>query len=106
VLVDGAEKSGWSVGQTFIIHHCPVGILNDIGELLKPQIVILLIGERPGLVSAESMSAYMAYQPNRSHFDANRNLISNIHDRGLSAQSAAARILNLCSQMIKVSMSG
>jgi len=106
LLVDGARKSGWSVGQTFVIHHCRVGILNDIGELLKPQIVILLIGERPGLTSAESMSAYMAYQPSRSHSDANRNLISNIHDHGLSALTAAARILNLSGQMMRLGISG
>lgn len=106
LLVEGAEKSGWSIGQTFVVHHCRVGILNDIGELLKPQVVILLIGERPGLASADSMSAYMAYQPDRSHSDANRNLISNIHDRGLSAPSATARILNLSAQMMRLGISG
>src|ERR1700730_3726816 len=106
LLVEGARKSGWSIGQTFVVRHCRVGILNEIGELLKPQIAILLIGERPGLVSAESMSAYMAYQPGRSHSDANRNLISNIHDCGLSSRSAAARILNLSAQMMRVRISG
>jgi ethanolamine ammonia-lyase small subunit len=106
LLLEGARKSGWSIGQTFVIRHCRVGILNEIGELLKPHIAILLIGERPGLASAESMSAYMAYQPGRSHSDANRNLVSNIHDRGLSAPSAAARILNLCAQMMRLRTSG
>jgi ethanolamine ammonia-lyase small subunit len=106
LLFEGARKSGWSIGQTFVIRHCRVGILNEIGELLKPQIVILLIGERPGLASAESMSAYMAYQPSWSHSDANRNLVSNIHDRGLSAQSAADRILNLCARMMRLGISG
>lgn len=106
LLVEGARKSGSSTGQTFVVRHCRVGILNEIGELLKPQVVILLIGERPGLASAESMSAYMAYLPSRSHSDANRNLISNIHDRGLSARSAAARILNLSAQMMRLGISG
>ena len=106
LLLEGARKSGWSIGQTFVIRHCRVGILNEIGELLKPHIAILLIGERPGLASAESMSAYMAYQPDRSQSDANRNLVSNIHDRGLSAPSAAARILNLCAQMMRLRISG
>jgi len=106
LLVEGARKSGWSIGQTFVIRHCRVGILNEIGELLKPHIAILLIGERPGLASAESMSAYMAYQPSRSHSDANRNLVSNIHDRGLSARSAAGRIVNLCAQMMRLRISG
>jgi ethanolamine ammonia-lyase small subunit len=67
---------------------------------------LLLIGERPGLATAESLSAYMAYRPERAHSDANRNLISNIHSRGLSAEEAAARILNLCAQMMRLRVSG
>jgi ethanolamine ammonia-lyase small subunit len=106
LLVEGASARGWSVGQTFIIHHCRVGIVNEIGELLKPRIVVLLIGERPGLATAESLSAYMAYQPQSTHSDANRNLISNIHGRGLSPEEAAARVLNLCAQMTKSHVSG
>jgi ethanolamine ammonia-lyase small subunit len=106
ILVEGTLARGWSVGQTFIIHHCRVGIMNEIGELLRPRIVLLLIGERPGLGTAESLSAYMAYQPERAHSDANRNLVSNIHSRGLSAEEAAARILNLCAQMMKLRVSG
>jgi ethanolamine ammonia-lyase small subunit len=106
LLVAGAEARGWSVGQPFVIHHCRVGIMNEIGELLRPRIVLLLIGERPGLATAESLSAYMAYQPQRPHSDANRNLISNIHSRGLSAEEAAARILNLCAQMVRLRTSG
>jgi ethanolamine ammonia-lyase small subunit len=106
LLVEGARKPGWSIGQVFVVHHCRVGILNAIGELLKPRIAILLIGERPGLASAESMSAYMAYLPSRSHSDANRNLVSNIHERGLSARIAAGRILNLSAQMMRLGISG
>jgi ethanolamine ammonia-lyase small subunit len=106
LLSEGAGKFGWSVSQTFVVRHCRVGILNEIGELLKPQVAILLIGERPGLATAESMSAYMAFQPSRSHSDANRNLISNIHDRGLSPAAAAARILNLCAHMVRLRISG
>jgi ethanolamine ammonia-lyase small subunit len=106
LLMEGVQARGWSVGQTFVIHHCRVGIVNEIGELLRPRIVLLLIGERPGLATAESLSAYMAYQPNRTHSDANRNLISNIHSRGLSAEEAAARIMNLCAQMMELRVSG
>lgn len=106
LLVAGAKKRGWTVGQTFAIKYCRVGILNEIGELLKPRVAVLLIGERPGLATAESLSAYIAYQPRAAHSDANRNLISNIHARGLSAEDAAARILNLCAQMMKLGASG
>jgi ethanolamine ammonia-lyase small subunit len=106
LLFEGASQLGWSIGQTLVVRHCRVGILNEIGELLKPQVAILLIGERPGLATAESMSAYMAFQPSRSNSDANRNLISNIHDRGLSTATAAARILNLCGHMMRLRVSG
>jgi len=106
LLREGAEARGWKVGRTFAIHHCRVGILNEIGALLEPQVAILLIGERPGLATAESLSAYMAYRPLATHSDANRNLISNIHSRGLSARAAASRILSLAAQMMKLRSSG
>jgi len=106
LLWEGARARGWTVGRTFVIRHCRVGLLNQIGELLDPKVVVLLIGERPGLATAESLSAYMAYRPRRSHTDRDRNLISNIHARGLSPQAAAARILNLAAQMIGTGRSG
>jgi ethanolamine ammonia-lyase small subunit len=106
MLLEGAKQRDWKIGQTFAIHHCRVGILNEIGELLNLGVAVLLIGERPGLATADSLSAYMAYRPRADHTDAERNLISNIHARGLSAQVAAARILNLAAQMMKSNSSG
>lgn len=106
LLDAGARARGWTVGNPFVIRHCRVGILNEIGEVLAPRVAVLLIGERPGLATAESLSAYMAYQPGKSHTDANRNLISNIHSRGLNPQPAADRILNLAAQMMAQQMSG
>jgi ethanolamine ammonia-lyase small subunit len=105
-IYEGAKERGWRIGQTFVIRHCRVGILNDIGELLAPQVAVLLIGERPGLATAESLSVYMAYHPCASHSDADRNLVSNIHARGIDPQEAARRILNLAAQMMKVGSSG
>lgn len=106
LLHSGAKARGWSVGRMFVVRHCRVGILNEIGELLTPQVAVLLIGERPGLATAESMSAYMAYQPSAAHTDANRNLISNIHSRGVSSEDAAQRILYLAEKMMKLGTSG
>ena len=97
---------GWNVGEIFVIRYCRVGILNEIGELLRPKVAVLLIGERPGLATAESLSAYMAYRPKTSDTDANRNLISNIHARGVIAEQAAQRILNLAAAMMKIQKSG
>jgi ethanolamine ammonia-lyase small subunit len=106
LLCEGSATLGWSIGQTFVIRHCRVGILNEIGELLGPAVAVLLIGERPGLATAESLSAYMAYRPKLSDTDANRNLISNIHGRGVSTEQAAQRILALAASMMKAHKSG
>jgi ethanolamine ammonia-lyase small subunit len=106
LLCEGAATLGWSTGQTFVIRHCRVGILNEIGELLGPAVAVLLIGERPGMATAESLSAYMAYRPKLSDTDANRNLISNIHGRGVSTEQAAQRILDLAASMMKTQKSG
>ena len=106
LLYQQARERRWTVGQAFAIRHCRVGILNEIGSLLAPQVVVLLIGERPGLATAKSLSAYLAYLPRRSHSDADRNLISNIHDRGVSSHDAALRIINLAARMMAQGTSG
>jgi len=106
LLCEGARARGWSVGSIVVIRHCRVALLNEIGELLRPTVSVLLIGERPGLATAESLSAYMAYRPKVSDTDANRNLISNIHVRGVGTEYAARRILNLAELMMKTRESG
>jgi ethanolamine ammonia-lyase small subunit len=106
LLEEGARARGWTVGNPFVIRHCRVGILNDIGELLAPKVVVLPIGERPGLATADSLSAYIAYRPCAAHTDADRNLISNIHSRGLKPQAAVDRILKFAAQMMALRISG
>lgn len=106
ILRRHVSDRGWSLGQAFVIQHCRVGILNEIGELLAPGVVVLLIGERPGLAAADSLSAYMAYRPDSAHTDANRNLVCNIHSRGLSPQEGADRILRLAELMRLARTSG
>ena len=63
LLAEKAQLRGWTLGQPFAVQYCRVGVMNDVGELLQPKVVVLLIGERPGLATAESLSAYMAYKP-------------------------------------------
>jgi ethanolamine ammonia-lyase small subunit len=106
LLKDGAKERSWSFGQPFVVRYCRVGVLNDIGELLRPAVVVLLVGERPGLATAESLSAYMAYRPRSGDTDAKRNLISNIHARGVGHAEAARRILALADQMMRARASG
>ena len=100
------RNRGWSVGLSFVVRYSRVGIMNVIGDLLSPRVIVLLIGERPGLATAESLSAYMAYSPRSGQTDANRNLISNIHARGVQIEDAARRITNLAAQMMHQQRSG
>jgi ethanolamine ammonia-lyase small subunit len=106
LLAAEAHRRGWGFGQPFFIRHGRVGVLNDIGEILQPAVVVLLIGERPGLATAESLSAYMAYRPRAGHDDAGRNLISNIHARGIPHDQAASRIAELAARMVELKTSG
>ena len=106
LLMQGALRQGLYVGHPFVIRHCRVGVLNDIGELLSPAVTVLLIGERPGLATAESLSAYLAFRPKRDHSDADRNLVSNIHSRGTPPLLAATRILDTVSAMMVQQISG
>jgi ethanolamine ammonia-lyase small subunit len=95
LLVDTATERGLSVGQTFFVRNCRVGALNDIGAAIDAEVVVLLVGERPGLATGESLSAYLAWRPRPGDTDERRNLISNIHDGGVLPGVAATRILAL-----------
>jgi ethanolamine ammonia-lyase small subunit len=106
LIMEQARSLDWKTGQVFAVRYCRVGIMNHIGELLRPQVVVLLIGERPGLSTAESLSAYMAFQPRLGHSDANRNLISNIHRAGVQPEAAATRVVALAEQMMHGQISG
>lgn len=105
-LAAGAGLRHWQFGRPFFVRYARVGILNNIGETLRAGVVILLIGERPGLTTSESLSAYLAFRPRTGHTDARRNLIANIHARGVDTESAARRILNLAARMISRQSSG
>jgi ethanolamine ammonia-lyase small subunit len=105
-LQAAARLRGWSFGRPFCVRYCRVGVLNDIGALLEPAVVVLLIGERPGLRTAESLSAYIAYRPRPGHTDAERNLVCNIHARGVRSDAAVERIVALAEKMRAAGRSG
>jgi len=107
VIMQGAKSAGLSVGTPFFIQYCRVGVLNDIGELLKPDVVILLVGERPGLGRAESLSAYMAYHPKAGDTDADRDVICNVFQNGgTNPLEGAAFAVQLAQKMMKHQASG
>lgn len=87
--------SGWSMAPVTVVGNGRVAIGDPIGELLGAGIVVVLIGERPGLTIAESVGAYITFGPRAGRTDAERNCISNIHSRGTAVDDAARRIANL-----------
>jgi ethanolamine ammonia-lyase small subunit len=106
LLMDELQRHGLTTGQPFAVRHCRVGVLNEIGDILDPDVAVLLIGERPGLATAESLSAYLAYRPRPGDTDAQRNLISNIHARGIPVVLAVPRIVALCRKLLQLRQSG
>ncbi len=101
-----ARDHGWSYGRPFVVRYCRVGVMNDVGDLLAPSVLVLLIGERPGLATAQSLSAYVAWRPLAGQTDADRNLISNIHSRGVSADEAVRRIFAWAEAYRRIGRSG
>ena len=83
-----------------------VAVMDDVGELLKPKVVVLLIGERPGLVSAESLSAYLCYEPRKGTIEADRMVISNIHKGGIPPVEAGAFLGTVIQKILKYEASG
>ena len=106
VLMDAISNRGYRLGPPLFIRNCRVGLMNELGDLLMPKVVVLLIGERPGLATSESLSAYLAYCPQSGQTDAHRNLVSNIHRQGLSIPEASSRIDHLVSAMMSLQTSG
>ncbi len=107
VIRDGCATAGLSLGTPFFIERCRVGVMNDIGDVLDPKVLILLIGERPGLGRAESMSAYMGYRPHAGLSDADRDVICNIFDGGgVNPLEAGAYALRLAHRMLQAQASG
>lgn len=88
------------------IKHARVPAMDQIGDLTNAEVICYLIGERPGLVTAESMSAYIAYKPTVGMPEARRTVISNIHSGGTPAVEAGAYIAELIHKMLEHKKSG
>jgi ethanolamine ammonia-lyase small subunit len=78
---------------TIFIRNARVRVEDHVGEILRPDLVCMIIGERPGLASAESLSAYIIWRPRLASLEPDRTVISNIHSGGLRVSEAAAKIV-------------
>lgn len=107
VLRQGVQTAGLTFGTPFFVKYARVGVMNDIGDLLQPDVIILLIGERPGLGRAESMSAYMGYKPKYGDTDADRDVVCNIFENGgTNPLEAGAFVVQIAQKMRKHEASG
>ncbi|BBP98685.1 ethanolamine ammonia-lyase light chain [Burkholderia sp. SFA1] len=87
------QLDGWNVGPVVIATQARVALGDRIGELLRAQIVVVMIGERPGLSSPDSLGLYVTYAPRAGRHDAERNCISNVRPEGLGYDAAAFKLL-------------
>ncbi|WP_236172509.1 ethanolamine ammonia-lyase subunit EutC [Pseudomonas pseudonitroreducens] len=106
-LLQGLKSAGLDVGTPFFVRYGRVKVEDQIGELLGAQVVILLVGERPGLGQSESLSCYAVYKPTLAGtVEADRTCISNIHRGGTPPVEAAAVIVDLAKRMLEKKASG
>ncbi|HEY3364337.1 MAG TPA: ethanolamine ammonia-lyase subunit EutC [Symbiobacteriaceae bacterium] len=107
---DGLKLNGiagaGTMGTPIFVRKGRVAIMDHIGETLKPELIVELVGERPGLVTDESMSAYFCYGPNLKAIESDRTLISNIHRGGIPPVEAGAHAANLAAKILAAKVSG
>ena len=105
-IKDGLKAKGIEVGTTPFVRYCRVGAGDAIGDITGCQLVCMLVGERPGLVTDKSMSAYITYKPHTGVSESSRTVVSNIHAQGTPAVEAGAHIAELIDTILKKKVSG
>ena len=102
----GLKLQGIELGKTFFVRYCRVGAGDAIGDATGCELVCVLVGERPGLVTDKSMSAYITYKPHTGVLESARTVVSNIHAQGTPAVEAGAHIAGLIATILEKKVSG
>ena len=103
---DGLKARGIETGQAVFVRYCRVGAGDAVGDVTGCELVCVLVGERPGLVTDKSMSAYITYQPRTGVSESSRTVVSNIHAQGTPAVEAGAHVAELIDTILKRKVSG
>lgn len=105
-LTQGLKFEGLSVGTPIYVKYSRVPAMDVITELLNPKVTIMLIGERPGLSTFSSMSAYLSYKGKVGMPESLRNVVSNIHENGINPSEAGAHLASVVKKMMEQKISG
>ena len=103
---DGLKARNIQTGDAIFVRYCRVGAGDAVGDVTGCQVVCVLVGERPGLVTDKSMSAYITYQPHTGVSESTRTVVSNIHGGGTPAVEAGAHIAELIERILQRKVSG
>ena len=105
-LISECEKRGFTVGTPVVAKFARVWLEDEIGQIARAKVACILLGERPGLGTGDGLSAYVVYGPKVGNTDSARNMISNIHARGIIPADAGKRLAVLSQLMIEQKTSG
>ena len=105
-IKDGLKVRGIDTGKTIFVRYCRVGAGDAVGDVIGCDVVCVLVGERPGLVTDKSMSAYITYKPHTGVSESARTVVSNIHAQGTPAVEAGAYVAELIDTILKKKVSG
>lgn len=105
-ILNGLKTSNAKVGTPFFVKHGRVGAEDSVAKILNAKVTVILLGERPGLATSSSLSAYCVYGGYPGIPEANRTVVSNIHSHGTPAAEAGAYISELCLEILKHKASG
>lgn len=100
------QQDDWTLGPICLVQQGRVAVGDEVGQRLRARMVVMLLGERPGLSSPDSLGLYFTYAPKVGRTDADRNCISNIRLEGLSYNLAAHRLLHLMREACRRERSG
>jgi ethanolamine ammonia-lyase small subunit len=105
-IADGLKLQGITLGRSVFVRYCRVGAGDAVGDVTNCDVVCVLVGERPGLVTDKSMSAYITYKPHTGVSESARTVVSNIHDGGTPAAEAGAFVAELIGKILEKKVSG
>lgn len=106
LLRSECQNRGYSVGTPVCVRFARVWLQDEVGQEVGAKVAVIILGERPGLGTGDGLSAYIVHGPRVGKTDGERNMMSNIHQRGTPPAQAAKRLTSLIAAMFEQDTSG